>query len=96
MTSEIINYAIVIKRKIDTVKEIYEYLIKEVLNALKQLGLSPWLENINVIVVNNRKVSGRVATFHNGTIFKSNLKTLGLYVNIFSSLRFMMTEPHYL
>lgn len=64
-----INYAIVAKKKIGSVEEIYGYLINGALNALKQLGLSPWLENINDVVVNNRKVSVAAATFHGDTIF---------------------------
>ncbi len=64
-----INYAVTVKKNIGNVEEIYSFLIKGILYALKKLGVEPYLENINDVVVNNRKVSGTAATYRGETLF---------------------------
>lgn len=64
-----INYAVITRRNIKHVKEIYDHLIQGILKALETLGLKPYLENINDVVVNNRKVSGTAATRRGDVVF---------------------------
>ncbi len=64
-----INYAVITHGKTSTVYEIYEYLLKGIIKALKILGLDPWRENINDIVANNRKISGTAASIKGSTLF---------------------------
>ncbi len=64
-----INYAVITRGKTSSVREIYEYLLGGILEALSMLGLNPWKENINDIVANNRKVSGTAASIKNSTLF---------------------------
>ena len=60
-----INYTIVIKPR-EKIEKPVDYMYSELLNgillALRKLGLNPYVENINDIVVNGRKVSGTAAT----------------------------------
>ncbi len=64
-----INYAVIAKRSVGDVKEIYDYLIKGILYALELFDLKPRLENINDIVVADRKISGTAATKRGDIIF---------------------------
>ncbi len=66
-----LNYAIAVKRR-DVkggVDFLYNFLLKGALNALRNLGASPKLENINDIVANDRKVSGTAGTIRGDTYF---------------------------
>lgn len=81
-----INYSIVIKPcgKIEKpIDYIYSKLLSGVLIALKKLGVNPYVENINDIVVENRKVSGTAATLfwnilflHGSLLVNTNLSRL--------------------
>jgi len=60
-----INYTVIIKPR-EKIEKPIDYMYSELLNgillALRKLGLNPYVENINDIVVNGRKVSGTAAT----------------------------------
>ncbi|RLE96973.1 MAG: lipoate--protein ligase family protein [Thermoprotei archaeon] len=66
-----INFALAIKAEgvKDPISYLYSYLIGGALRALKLLGASPRLENVNDIVVNQRKVSGVAASTRWGVYF---------------------------
>ncbi|RLG75571.1 MAG: lipoate--protein ligase family protein [Thermoprotei archaeon] len=81
-----VNYSIVVKpeEKIEKpIDYIYSKLLSGVLIALKKLGVNPYVENINDIVVENRKVSGTAATLfwnilflHGSLLVNANLNML--------------------
>lgn len=66
------NYAIALGRPQD-IKDPLDYLyrvvLSSILKALEYLGLKPYRENINDIVVAGRKVSGTAATLRWGSLF---------------------------
>jgi len=67
-----INYTIVIKprEKIEKpINYLYSKLLNGILLALRKLGLNPYVENVNDIVVNGRKVSGTAATLFWNIVF---------------------------
>ena len=81
-----INYTIVIKprEKIEKpINYIYSKLLNGILLALRKLGLNPYVENVNDIVVNGKKVSGTAATLfwniaflHGSLLVNTNLEKL--------------------
>ena len=87
-----INYTIVIKPR-EKIEKPVDYMYSELLNgillALRKLGLNPYVENINDIVVNGRKVSGTAATLfwniaflHGSLLVSTNLEKLKAVLKI--------------
>ena len=85
-----INYAVIAERLSgDPIKDLYGFLIKGVINALKGFGADPRIENVNDIVVGDAKVSGTAASFRDRTLFlhgsllvSTDLETLSSVLNI--------------
>jgi len=89
---ENINYTIAIKPR-GKIEKPVDYMYSELLNgillALRKLGLNPYVENINDIVVNGRKVSGTAATLfwniaflHGSLLVNTNLEKLKAVLKI--------------
>ncbi|RLE91536.1 MAG: lipoate--protein ligase family protein [Thermoprotei archaeon] len=87
-----INYTIAIKPR-EKIEKPVDYMYSELLNgillALRKLGLNPYVENINDIVVNGRKVSGTAATLfwniaflHGSLLVNTNLEKLKAVLKI--------------
>ena len=86
------NYAIAVKperRPTDVVEYLYGWLIQGALRALELLGVKPRLENINDVVVGNRKVSGTAATIrwdsfflHGSLLVDTDLSTLSRVLKV--------------
>ncbi len=93
-----INYTIVIKprEKIEKpINYLYSKLLNGILLALRKLGLNPYVENVNDIVVNGRKVSGTAATLfwniaflHGSLLVNTNLGKLRRILKIPPRSRF--------
>jgi len=82
-----VNYAVIVSRRTpNPLTEIYGSLLKGTLYALKKLGASPKIENVNDIIVNSRKVSGTAATFKNNILFLHGCLLVSSDLNILRSL----------
>ncbi len=67
-----LNYAITVKPKDkspDIINDVYGSLLKGVLIALEKIGVKPCIENINDIVVGDKKISGTAASVRWNTLF---------------------------
>ncbi len=64
-----INYAVITGRHGGSIEDLYGHLLKGILGALRYLGLSAYVENINDIAIGGRKVSGTAASFRGNTWF---------------------------
>ncbi|WP_292319630.1 biotin/lipoate A/B protein ligase family protein [Caldisphaera sp.] len=88
-----LNYSIAVSNNrskyISPVDYIFSELIKGPINALNSLGFDTKLENINDIVVNNRKVSGTAAStswnalfFHGAMLLNTDMERLSSVLKI--------------
>jgi len=87
-----VNYTVVVKpeKKIEKPLDyIYSKLLNGILLALRKLGLKPYVENVNDIVVNDKKVSGTAATLfwnitflHGSLLINANLEKLRTVLKI--------------
>ena len=88
-----LNYSIAISydkaKSISPVDYIFSVLINGPINALNSLGFDARLENINDIVVNNRKVSGTAAStswnalfFHGAMLLSTDMEKLSSVLKI--------------
>ncbi|MCC6002733.1 MAG: lipoate--protein ligase family protein [Thermofilum sp.] len=67
-----VNYALSVKMSENIAKDylnIYGKYLRGALLALEKLGAKPYIENINDIIVSNRKVSGTAASIGKGAEF---------------------------
>lgn len=67
-----LNYAITVKPKDkspDIINNVYGFLLKGALIALEKIGVKPHVENINDIVVGDKKISGTAASIRWNTLF---------------------------
>ena len=89
------NYAIAVKPKSpprDVIGYLYGWLIKGALRALEGFGLNPRLENINDVVIGDRKVSGTAATIRWGSFFLHGSLLVDTDLNILSRVLLVPTE----
>ncbi|MGC8620754.1 MAG: lipoate--protein ligase family protein, partial [Caldisphaera sp.] len=88
-----LNYSIVVShdraKSLSPVDYIFNELIKGPINALNSLGFNARVENINDIVVNNRKVSGTAASiswnsifFHGAMLLKTDIEKLSSVLKV--------------
>ncbi|AFZ70734.1 lipoate-protein ligase A [Caldisphaera lagunensis DSM 15908] len=88
-----LNYSIAVSydkaKNMSPVDYIFSVLIKGPINALNSLGFDARLENINDIVVNNRKVSGTAAStswntlfFHGAMLLNTDMEKLSSVLKI--------------
>lgn len=88
-----LNYSIVVSydraKNMSPVDYIFSVLINGPINALNSLGFDARLENINDIVVNNRKVSGTAASaswnalfFHGAMLLNTDMEKLSSVLKI--------------
>ncbi len=84
-----INYALAVKYRIENVGELYKKYVNGILEALKILGVDPYVENINDVVVQDHKVSGTAASFrwntsffHGAMLVSTDLNRLGSVLKV--------------